>query len=525
MICYALIRKRFDNKREMLGKLLDNVIAIPKIRSESYEALKNLHDTVYESIMSIKSIGISIDNWDALSVHILTYNLDQETIVHYECQLSDVKEPQSLKSFLNYIETRFMALQSANAKNSFEKKYNHSNFNQKSFKSFDKSTSDVMKKISFYNESHSVFKCSGFLSKSPRERYDFVKSKKLCVVCLGSHKISECRSSHKCKYFSKAHSSFLHFENKPTVQRSNVAMVESMNNESIHVQSTVSLHLKRSVLLATAMVGVYAKNGNKIMLSALLDQGSQSAFITECAAQTLSLHRQNIVATDSGIGVKIQTAKHAMSLAVFPRFESDFIMNTDAIVLSQLTRISHGTYDENDFNFVNNLALADPSFLQQSKIDLILGAAEYAQAIKSGLIKSEKHLIAQNTEFGWIMSGAINSDDPSLEIVTLVSNVELENTLKKFFAPEEFEVDEEISEEELYCENHFKNTTYQYSDGKFVVSLPFKNKIKIQIWVIQENVQLRHNCHLSVVFKKIIHFATNIPNKLKKQLISVTLRR
>lgn len=69
------------------------------------------------------------------------------------------------------------------------------------------------------------------------------------------------------------------------------------------------------------------------MLRALLDQGSQSAFITEAAAQTLKIPRKDINATITGIGAVAQTAKSAIDLSVFPRFESDFIMNINAIIL------------------------------------------------------------------------------------------------------------------------------------------------------------------------------------------------
>lgn len=72
--CYELLRKRFDNKREMLGKLIDKMMELPKIKVECANNLKNLHDTIYESIMSIKNIGVSISNWDSLLTHILTRN-------------------------------------------------------------------------------------------------------------------------------------------------------------------------------------------------------------------------------------------------------------------------------------------------------------------------------------------------------------------------------------------------------------------------------------------------------------------
>lgn len=115
LTCYELLRKRFDNKREMLEALIDNIMKIPKMESENAELLKAMHDTVFEAIMSIKNIDISTDNWDPLLCHILTRKLDAATLVSYECQLHDVRKPQTLPDFLAYLEKRFMALHSATA--------------------------------------------------------------------------------------------------------------------------------------------------------------------------------------------------------------------------------------------------------------------------------------------------------------------------------------------------------------------------------------------------------------------------
>lgn len=65
LICYELLCKRYENKREILGNLLDNMIQFSKIQNENAETLKSLHDTVYKSIMAIKrkQLGSSFDSY------------------------------------------------------------------------------------------------------------------------------------------------------------------------------------------------------------------------------------------------------------------------------------------------------------------------------------------------------------------------------------------------------------------------------------------------------------------------------
>lgn len=269
----------------------------------------------------------------------------------------------------------------------------------------------------------------------------------------------------------------LHFENKQIIQKSNTAQVQVLD-DIIEIKANLAIYHQHTVLLATALIGVYAKNGTVITLRALFDQGSQSAFLSENAAQTLALTRNRINAIITGN--KSHAAKHFINVTAIPRFESNFVINASAIILPKLTSVSHVNCDENDFEFIDNMILADPSFKNNSEIDMILGASEYAQAIKMGLIKSEKNIIAQNTEFGWIVSGAIQRKaSTTAPIVTLVTNVELDTELNKFSNTEDFEVEDklELTEEEKFCETHFQETCYQNEIGQFVVTMPFKNGI------------------------------------------------
>lgn len=464
--------------------------------------LKTMHDTVYESIMSVKNIDVSTDNWDPLLCHILTRKLDSSTLIHYECQLLNVKEPQSLVSFLSYLEARFMALQSANLK----QENNKPQFINK-FEKFEKSDSDKQPKCMFCKGAHFLWKCdgtNGFLKKSVKDRIDFLREKKACLVCFGAHKTFDCKKSKLyCRSCQGRHNSILHLE-RGNGEKTVKANVATTSEESIKVNVNLACKNTSSVLLATALIGVLDKNGGRVLLRALMDQGSQSAFITESAAQLLKLAHKSINAVISGIGEKEQKAKGAVELTIFPRFQSDFVLSCEAIVLPKLTRVSSANECDIDLDFVNNLTLADPSFLSEGEIDIILGASEYAQIIKSGLIKSDKNLISQNTEFGWMVSGTFNSQ-VGVRVLSFVTNVELQQSLQNFFKSDEFdnEVETELSEEEMYCEKHFRENVKRNKNGRFVVTLPFKNEIQ------QPDLGDSRKCAVASLFQLERRFAKN----------------
>lgn len=103
------------------------------------------------------------------------------------------------------------------------------------------------------------------------------------------------------------------------------------------------------------------------------------------------------------------TSKYCVDLVIQPRFKSSFILKTKALVLKKLTKISaqNSEYFE-CFDQFNNLLLADPSFRDQSHIDIISGVIELTAIIKPGLVKSSPvKPIPQDTELGWIISGPV----------------------------------------------------------------------------------------------------------------------
>lgn len=112
-LCYETLQRRYNNKKENFGKLFAPLLDMPKQNYESADQMRKMHDTSFECNMTVKNLGIDIDNWDPFLVFILLRKLSRETITHYECNLNDNREFQSLESFLKYLETRFLALESA----------------------------------------------------------------------------------------------------------------------------------------------------------------------------------------------------------------------------------------------------------------------------------------------------------------------------------------------------------------------------------------------------------------------------
>ncbi|XP_004521667.1 uncharacterized protein LOC101453495 [Ceratitis capitata] len=84
-------------------------------------------------------------------------------------------------------------------------------------------------------------------------------------------------------------------------------------------------------------------------------------------------------------------------------------------------------------------------------------------------------LIAQNTIFGWILSGPVAQSITSLSTQVIETMVDpLGDLLKKFWEQEEVSGAQTQTDEDTICEDLYRNTTYRRNDGRYVVKLPFK---------------------------------------------------
>lgn len=336
----------------------------------------------------------------------MLHKLSSETIKTYECQLVNIREPQSLKEFLQFIENRFMAISSAENKSETTEISKHETGSAK------KGTHTA--KCLYCNKEHYTYKCETFLKLEPTKRFEWAKAEKLCFNCLYKHKINDCKSKKTCNECSKKHHTVLHFIKNPEGEgKQKISLcattesdVEEETDEPASSSQTFAHVAAKctSAILPTALVCVSAINGEKKLLRVLLDQGSQSTFITENAVQLLGLKKQKLSSKIFGIGATPKVANSVVDISVSSRFSEEFVINSNAIVLNTLTnfnKLMKNNGNNQQFQHLENLVLADPSAHANHPIDLLLGTVEYAKAIQPGLVKGNSdEPIAQNTIFG-----------------------------------------------------------------------------------------------------------------------------
>ncbi|XP_036346166.1 uncharacterized protein LOC118755440 [Rhagoletis pomonella] len=251
---------------------------------------------------------------------------------------------------------------------------------------------------------------------------------------------------------------------------------EKGNIKSVTNVNSCYANTSKGVLLGTARVNIHY-NGIHFSARALIDSGSECSFITERLKRRINLPSKHLHAQVSGINNSV-SAQVKEACAIQLRSHTDPLINIEAIVLvlPQLTRdlptcqISAMTRQS-----FPDLVLADKRFFVNEPVDLVLGGDIYPQIILSGMRKNVLNtLLAQETVFGWILTGRADSVSPTNNIVSYFNELTLDKQLAAFWELEDVPKKKGINEDDKYCEELFKATTTRNTDGKYIVSLPFK---------------------------------------------------
>ncbi|CAD7001596.1 unnamed protein product [Ceratitis capitata] len=385
------------------------------------------------------------------------------------------------------------------------------------------------------NSNHFMMMCVKFRELSFPDRNKFIKDHNYCRNCLAcSHTERDCKSI-TCIYCQRRHHSLLHYSNnsqtannqrfsrktvtsqvaideeRPCTSQQAAKAANSTPKEDDKILSHFSSSRERT-LLPTAIIPILHK-GEITQIRALIDQGSQKTFITSRVQKLLGLPTTKTHYEILGMGGHtVQNSNKICSLTICSN-DSKIKIATQAIILPQLTQFLPSfkiTYL--DIKRYASLPLADPSCFAPARIDMVVGSDILPKILVPGL-KTDigGSLIAQNTIFGWILSGPVAQSITSLSTQVIETMVDpLGDLLKKFWEQEEVSGAQTQTDEDTICEDLYRNTTYRRNDGRYVVKLPFKpefpNSMALghsRLSAQQQNISIERNLEKKPDLQKI----------------------
>lgn len=339
---------------------------------------------------------------------------------------------------------------------------------------------------------HRLDYCSRFKAMKLQDRYDFVKRKRLCFNCFFAHSVRDCRLP-PCQHCQRRHHSLLHGlpyqEKKPasTCSPGDSVISAAISDDrqasapadtagaSADISATAlhSVCNVKQVLLSTALIVVQDKHGQRLPCRAVLDNGSQVNIITQKLSNKLGLDVTRAMLPISGVN-GVNTRSSQWVNVTISSFHSQYTNVIGCHVLPAVTfplpaqPINTVSWEFPDA--VKN-SLADPGFNCTTDVDLLLGAEIYYEVVWSQPTVMPGGLPwLYNTAFGWIISGPIATEH-NQEVSSQRTSCLL--TAGIWLAVKEPRNSKYV--DEVACELHFQKTHGRQSDGRFIVSLPFRD--------------------------------------------------
>ncbi|XP_043065432.1 uncharacterized protein LOC122320888 [Drosophila ficusphila] len=342
-------------------------------------------------------------------------------------------------------------------------------------------------------ENHPVRLCQRFLQMSVDARTNYIKKKQLCLNCFArGHQLRECTSTHSCFTCRARHHTLLHKGN-PNSSGSTAGNSSSASPQNPAVQraANASENLPgvqnyfatgaRAVLLGTAIIDI-CHLGTNYRARALIDSGSGATFITERLFNVIKLPFRLIQAQVLGLNKTISAqATRLCHFSIRAPNKPGLQLETAAYVLPELAgKLPSYPIPRDALIDLPAIPLADPTFLESSQIDVLIGADILPSVLLSGMRTNIcGSLLGQETIFGWVLTGPVSSTSSQHRVsafttqITETSDRVLEKLLTKFWEVENIPT-KRVKDSDSYCENNFLQTTTRDASGRYVVSLPFR---------------------------------------------------
>lgn len=509
-IAWRTICDAYDDERKILDAMITKFLDIPRVQIPTRASLMHLVTSTKNLIEPMQTYNVNTESWGVWIVPIIVRKLDAAS--HSEwCMERPRRVKPEIEPLLRFISNRAEGVEelpqtqnaARNGNNANNTRFQNQRTNSNSNSSGAKSSASgggwpkqAGKKtrcpdpLCAPNNEHQMFNCPRFKSLDVEHRRQKVRALGICDLCLRKgHYSSNCtmKPCHEC---DERHNSWLctrKIKVASTVAPPAApltAHIASLSTEDSHGDDEATLSTSSTVahapLLATAIITVTDRNGQKHQLRALCDQGSHADMITTAAYQVVGHGKTRTRLTVRGIGGKEATSVGQANISFVSRFDSGNSFRITALVLPTITgRLPSAYLGTKEWKHLDGLPLADPNFNVPDDIDVVLGASTCAALIKSGLVKGAPNQpIAQDTHIGWVIYGSTQASTRYLQTLHAVAEIteeaRIDHFLTRFWEVESVPHVRHRSDEEQLCENLFVANTTRDETGRYVVRIPFK---------------------------------------------------
>ncbi|XP_032690271.1 uncharacterized protein LOC116853327 [Odontomachus brunneus] len=222
------------------------------------------------------------------------------------------------------------------------------------------------------------------------------------------------------------------------------------------------------------------------MVRALIDTGAEVNLVSESVVQRLRAGRRAVRMELAGTAETSSQVVRAMTTLRLSSAQREVCeLPLKALVLPRLTAYKPPlTSIPSNWTHLEGLSLAD-DVKGLSRIDAVLGADIYASIIRPEVQRGDVDApIAQSTRLGWILIGSLGGESRTARAhchVLRSLDDELGSQLRRFWEVEELPPTSTLTQEELACEENFRETHRRNKDGRYLVRLPLRADPRLEL--------------------------------------------
>ncbi|GAB0086571.1 hypothetical protein DMENIID0001_006610 [Sergentomyia squamirostris] len=517
-VAWKILVDKFERKNDIAGEHIRAFYSMPKVTANNPNAIQDVSNIFNESTMALAAMDVT--QKDLWLIQFTLDKLDSESRILWGRELAKREsgaEIPTIEEFSKFLDQRCVDWKNAiDAAKTGDNPHTQTNQNKtltkftgqkKSATALTTITSASTKNCRCCEEeSHQLFKCPKFLKLPACERFQVVKKFSLCRNCFASHMTNTC-TYRKCQKCQGRHNILLHDHfvasipertdapstsyATPVAPQTLKPVSSSSNNSSgaigasLHVATSLMNQPSDSlprVFLPTALVNVYTSEGDTIPCRIVLDSAAQVNVMTYDLYSRLNLPRFATNFTISGISEHHSKSKSFVNATISSR-TTEVAFTFKCFVLPKISGdIPNWNVDTSVIQMPPHIPLADPLWSVQRPVDLLLCGSPFWACWLNDVIHLGSGLpILRDTVFGFVVVGEHQPVPPSEELEPIcLSSTVLNETMKHFFESEAMcGDDDDVTDDQVAAEEHFRSTVSRHPSGRFVVHLPFRRDPKL----------------------------------------------
>ncbi|XP_076383131.1 uncharacterized protein LOC143260694 [Megalopta genalis] len=484
-LAWERLQEKYNDPKLLTTHHLNSILDAEALKKPSGKGLSEFVDTAINNVRALESILKPAELWDALISACLARKLDAGSLDEWDKRTTNSSSLPTFRKLSKFLEQRSQYLdrressRSSVSKDGADRPRNRAH-SERAIRTFVPATHVASKigKCVVCNEQHVIAQCPKFLAMPFSKRFDTVKQSRLCFNCLlPGQSVKSCTRS-KCRKCGKPHNTLLHRE---TTSQESLVSKEDREPSSSNVLQACSANVHSDcVVLSTASMLVADGKGRYHKCRALLDLASQANFVTREFCERMGLPCLPTEKMVGGFG-RVQNRVQSSAQIKLKSASGHFKSRLSCLVIETITEeMPNIPLDKIRVPVPTGVELADPEFQTPGRIDLLIGAGIFWDLLCVGQIKlGTGNLTLQKTRLGWVLGGSLR--DPTQQSRTVsfhaATNTELENSLSRFWEVEEISTSTPLSDPRDPCEQHFTRNTRRDKEGRFIVAIPFNERL------------------------------------------------